>query len=190
MEYAGALLWCMNQLWFCHCSSCSWRSCSSNIAEPPSSNFGYPFGLEEQIFYALPLKVTCVGISWMFTSFNQSFPMFEFEKSIRNLCFPMALSPQAVLRILCISEAGFPHLCKAYCKCIAFPNHLSENHRLHFICTKINTHYEAAWSCSCHTHQTGAEDSSTTAHKDRKLCHWLFLFLVASFRTSVYAFLY
>lgn len=112
----------------------------SDIAEPPSSNAVYPFGLEEQIFYALALKVTCVGIAWMFTSFNHSFPTFEMKKSIRSLCFSMALSPQAVLRILCISEAGFPHLSKAYCKCIVSPNHLSENHRLHFICTTINTH--------------------------------------------------
>lgn len=94
----------------------------SDIAEPPSSNAVYPFGLEEQIFDALALKVTCVGIAWMFTSFNHSFPTFELKKSIRSLCFSMALSSQAVLRILCISEAGFPHLSKAYCKCIVFPN--------------------------------------------------------------------
>ena len=62
MEYAGALLWCMNQLFFCHCSSRSWWSDSSDITEPPSSNFGYLFGLEEQIFYVSALKVTCVGI--------------------------------------------------------------------------------------------------------------------------------
>jgi hypothetical protein len=36
----------------------------SDIAEPPISNAGYPFGLEEQIFYALALKV--VGIAWMY----------------------------------------------------------------------------------------------------------------------------
>jgi hypothetical protein len=33
MECAGALLWCTNQLWFCHCSSCLWWSCSLRLLQ-------------------------------------------------------------------------------------------------------------------------------------------------------------
>lgn len=104
-----------------------WTSCGSatvpavlggvaplNIAEPPISNAGYPFGLEEQIFEALALKVTCVGIAWVFTSFSQ-FPYIWIEKVNQKSCcfgdsmhFRIRISTfeQSLLQMPCLSKSA------------------------------------------------------------------------------------